>query len=123
MVTHDLGVVAEVAQRVVVLYGGRVVEEGSARAILKNPMHPYTRGLVACVPTLATPRGELYAIEGSVPDVGAFPTGCLFHPRCAYARDDCLDGIPPHIQAESGHYVSCGLFGIRPPACAQPGIN
>ncbi|MDR1440098.1 MAG: ABC transporter ATP-binding protein [Clostridiales bacterium] len=107
MVTHDLGVVAELAQRVVVLYGGRVVEEGETRAIFKNPLHPYTQGLVACVPTLSTTRDELRVIEGSVPEVDAFPTGCLFYPRCPRAEDRCGSVMPASVSLGGGHCVSC----------------
>src|SRR6185503_2889077 len=88
LITHDLGVVAETADRVAVMYGGRIVEEGPVRAIFREPQHPYTRGLLASIPG-GTRGGRLPAIEGSVPLLGALPQGCAFHPRCPDRFDRC----------------------------------
>lgn len=108
IVTHDLGVVASLAQRIAVFYGGRVVEEGPTRAIFKDPVHPYTRGLINCVPSLATSEEEeLHVIEGSVPDLSNMPDGCPFHPRCKFATETCRKTVPEMVKRSEGHYVLC----------------
>jgi oligopeptide transport system ATP-binding protein len=95
LITHDLGVVARYAQRVVVMYGGRVVEQGPAHELYRRPRHPYTRALLASVPRLDGPAGErLAAIEGSPPDLAALPPGCAFAPRCRFAAEACLAQRP-----------------------------
>jgi oligopeptide/dipeptide ABC transporter ATP-binding protein len=91
-ITHDLGVVAQVADRVVVLYAGRVVEEGPTGEVLRTPKHPYTQGLLAASPRLE--RGKLHPIPGTVPQLNALPPGCAFEPRCALRRDDCKLAVP-----------------------------
>ncbi len=96
-ITHNLGVVAEIAHRVVVMYSGRVVEEGDVRSLFKNPRHPYTRGLLACMPHLGQRRGEaarLEAIPGNVPSPMNRPKGCTFAPRCPYAEPACTAAEP-----------------------------
>jgi oligopeptide/dipeptide ABC transporter ATP-binding protein len=93
LITHDLGVVAETADRVAIMYAGRIVEHGPVRAIFHSPQHPYTRGLLASLPGAV--RGQrLRAIEGTVPVLGSFPSGCAFHPRCPDRFEPC-DGVPP----------------------------
>ena len=108
LITHDLGVVARYAERVVVMYAGRVVEQGPARALYRQPRHPYTRGLLASVPRLDGPAGErLIPIEGAPPDLAALPPGCAFAPRCRLADDRCraerpvlrATGTPGHLHA------------------------
>ncbi len=94
LVTHDLGVVAGHADRVVVMYAGRVVEEGTVDDVFASPRHPYTRGLLAAVPTITSARGALTPILGSPPNLLALPEGCAFHPRCAYAQDRCRAAVP-----------------------------
>jgi peptide/nickel transport system ATP-binding protein len=109
MITHDLGVVAEVADRVVVMYAGKVMEEGDVYEIFENPSHPYTRALLECLPG----RGErMEAIGGSLPSPTSPPDGCRFHPRCPHAVGDCEAGEqPPMYAVESGdHTVSCVHF-------------
>jgi oligopeptide/dipeptide ABC transporter ATP-binding protein len=91
-ITHDLGVVAQVADRLAVMYTGRIVEQGPAREVLTRPRHPYTKGLLAASPTLE--RGKLEPIPGSVPQLTALPPGCAFEPRCALRRDDCVTAVP-----------------------------
>ncbi|WP_298370325.1 ABC transporter ATP-binding protein [Azospirillum sp.] len=109
-ITHNLGVVAEIAHRVAVMYAGRVVEEGDVRALFKNPKHPYTRGLLACMPHLGQGKGEsarLEAIPGNVPSPTARPSGCTFAPRCAHAEPACAAAEPALEQVEPGHAARC----------------
>jgi oligopeptide/dipeptide ABC transporter ATP-binding protein len=109
-ITHNLGVVAEIAHRVAVMYAGRVVEEGDVRALFKNPKHPYTRGLLACMPHLGQGKGEsarLEAIPGNVPSPTARPSGCAFAPRCAHAEPACAAAEPALEQVEPGHAARC----------------
>ena len=93
-ITHDLGVVAEMAQRVIVMDGGRVVEEAEVREIFKNPRHPYTLGLLKCIPRMDS-RQKLEVIKGMVPSPDQFAKGCRFHPRCPYAKELCTREEPP----------------------------
>ncbi|WP_019122257.1 ABC transporter ATP-binding protein [Brevibacillus massiliensis] len=109
MITHDLGVVAEVCDRVLVMYAGKVVEEGTVREVFKNPKHPYTIGLMKAVPTLTEDAERLYAIPGSVPMPEEMPIGCRFAPRCCEARKDCFHKAPPSKEVSAGHYTSCWL--------------
>ncbi|MCG5239316.1 ABC transporter ATP-binding protein [Azospirillum doebereinerae] len=109
-VTHNLGVVAELAHRVAVMYAGRVVEEGDVRSLFKTPKHPYTRGLLACMPHLGQGRGEaarLEAIPGNVPSPVARPPGCTFAPRCAHAQPACTAAEPALEEVAPGHAVRC----------------
>ena len=108
LITHDLGVVAETADRVAVMYGGRIVEEGPVRAIFREPQHPYTRGLLASMPGRSTGR-RLRAIEGSVPVLGAFPTGCAFHPRCPDRFEPCNGEPPQAYRVGEAHTARCYL--------------
>ena len=94
LITHDLGVIAEVADRVAVMYAGRIVEEGPVRAIFREPAHPYTRGLLASIPRGAA-GGRLTAIDGTVPNLGSLPPGCAFAPRCTSRLDACDRAVPP----------------------------
>jgi len=106
LITHDLGVVAEMAQRVVVMYAGKVVEEGPVDAIFGEPLHPYTRGLLRSIPRLDQPRGPLAVIRGTVPSPLRFPSGCRFHERDPDALEVCRQKAPPLID-RGGHKVAC----------------
>jgi len=108
LITHDLGVVAEVADRVAVMYAGRIVETGPVRAMLRDPQHPYTRGLLASIPG-GRPGERLRAIEGSVPMLGALPPGCAFNPRCPDRFDLCTTAPPPDCEVGPGQTVKCYL--------------
>lgn len=108
LITHDLGVVAETADRVAVMYAGRIVETGPVRSIFRTPAHPYTRGLLASIPG-AAPGQRLKAIEGSVPLLGALPPGCAFHPRCPDRFDRCLTAPPPDYPAGAEQTAKCYL--------------
>ncbi|MCV0378335.1 MAG: ABC transporter ATP-binding protein [Nitratireductor sp.] len=110
IITHDLGVVAEMADRVVVMYAGQVVEVGDVFAIFENPRHPYTRGLLNCTPRIHELRDELEVIEGSVPSPLKMPKGCRFHPRCAFADERCISQQPELIEHAGQHAVRCWLF-------------
>ena len=108
LITHDLGVVAETADRVAVMYAGRIVETGPVRAIFRKPAHPYTRGLLASMPG-GPPGARLRAIEGSVPLLGDLPRGCAFHPRCPERFDPCTTAPPPDYPAGAGQVAKCYL--------------
>lgn len=109
LITHDLGIVAQMADDIAVLYLGRVVEHASCRDLLKRPRHPYTAGLLASLPSRHKSGERLYAIKGSVPSVVNMPPGCPFHPRCEYAEPGRCDiGGPPEFrELEKGRFVSC----------------
>ena len=107
LITHNLGVVREFAQRVYVMYAGTIVEEADVETLFRNPVHPYTRALLEAVPKL-TGAGLPRPIEGMVPDYTAAPSGCRFHPRCGFAEDAC-SSAPPVIELGSGHRVACVL--------------
>jgi oligopeptide/dipeptide ABC transporter ATP-binding protein len=107
IVTHDLGVVAGLADRVVVMYAGRVVEEGPVDAVFGASGHPYTRGLLASVPRRGDTRGELLAIDGTPPDPARLPSGCAFHPRCPLAADQCRIEVPELRMLGPGHGAAC----------------
>ncbi len=106
-ITHDLAVVAQVADRVAVMYAGRVVEEGPTADVLRRPRHPYTEGLLRASPTLK--RGGLVAIPGMVPALGALPPGCAFEPRCAKRVEECTRAVPEMRAAGAGHEARCIL--------------
>ncbi len=107
LVTHDLGVVAGHADRVVVMYAGRVVEEGPVDEVFDAPRHPYTRGLLASLPSVARERGALTPIPGSPPDLAHTPAGCAFHPRCPHADPGCREVVPRLDDVGEGHRAAC----------------
>jgi peptide/nickel transport system ATP-binding protein len=107
LITHDLGVVAETAQRVVVMYAGRKVEEAPVEALFDNPLHPYTRGLMAAIPRLDTDAARLQEIPGMVPLLTGPIVGCAFAARCLLVTDRCRAEAPPVIDAGGGHTVAC----------------
>jgi oligopeptide/dipeptide ABC transporter ATP-binding protein len=111
LITHNLGVVAKMCQRVAVMYAGVVVECGTVMDVFKNPKHPYSIGLLRAIPTYGTKRGEIKGIPGSVPNFLDPPRGCRFHPRCEHAMPRCAEEPPPPpTEIAPGHEVSCLLY-------------
>jgi peptide/nickel transport system ATP-binding protein len=108
LISHDLAVVSQVAGRVAVMYGGSIVEMGTAEAIFRRAVHPYTAGLLQAAPTLHSNRSApLATIEGSVPSPDRFPPGCAFEPRCAIRIPQCQASLPPLLETEPGHWARC----------------
>ncbi|MBP8273863.1 MAG: ABC transporter ATP-binding protein [Acidobacteria bacterium] len=112
LITHDLGVVAEMTDRVAVMYGGRVVERATTAELFSSPGHPYTQGLLACLPERAA-GGRLTAIPGTVPPLGQWPTGCAFAPRCAHREPRCEAAVPALTPLSAAHAVRCVLATER----------
>ena len=108
-ITHDLSVIAEMADRVAVMYAGKVVEQADVTTLFHKPKHPYTQGLIASRPTLEAAQDRLRFIRGSVPNPLHMPTGCPFHPRCDHAMAICSATAPPQTQLDEGHSVRCWL--------------
>ena len=106
-ITHDLGVVAEIADRVIILYSGRKVEEGSIEAIFAKPLHPYTVGLMKAVPNVDEDDFDIQPIPGTFPNITEDIGGCRFHPRCPYATERCRTEVPAELEIEPGHTVCC----------------
>ncbi|NLL37541.1 MAG: ABC transporter ATP-binding protein [Fretibacterium sp.] len=107
LITHDLGIVADICDKVAIMYAGRVVEYADKRALYTHPLHPYTIGLFNSVPDLDEDREELAVIPGLMPDPMDLPTGCTFHPRCEMAVEDCAKLRPEMAELEPGHFVAC----------------
>ncbi|HUB44186.1 MAG TPA: ABC transporter ATP-binding protein [Acetobacteraceae bacterium] len=107
LITHDLGVVAEMADEVAVMYAGRVVEHGPGAALFDDPQHPYTLGLLGSIPKIEEQRDRLLAIEGAVPPPFALPQGCRFHPRCVFAEHACVEMNPPLRPLGPAHSAAC----------------
>lgn len=116
LITHNLGLVGDIADRVAVMYAGQIVEMAPARALLQGPRHPYTKALMHSVPKLAGGAQRLTTIRGSVPRLGAFPPGCRFAPRCPIAKRECSQAVPALIAAEPGHEVRCPFWREEPAA-------
>ena len=110
LITHDLGVVAEMCSRVIVMYAGKIVEEAPVEVLFGNPSHPYTQGLIASVPKLGSGVKVLPSIPGSVPDLASMPEGCRFAPRCKYATDKCRTMNPDLFQIGENHRCRCWLM-------------
>lgn len=111
MITHDLGVVADICDRIGVMYAGNIVELGDIKSIFYKPAHPYTSGLISSIPTITQQCSErLETIPGSVPNLINPPAGCRFHPRCNKAMDVCKEEKPGVYEIESGHFVACHLY-------------
>jgi peptide/nickel transport system ATP-binding protein/oligopeptide transport system ATP-binding protein len=113
LITHDLGVVAEMADRVVVMYSGQVVEQGDVYTIFENPKHPYTEGLLRSMPSSEKRTGKLYAIEGVVPNPLNLPKGCRFAARCEYATELCHNEMPEIISLQNDEEVRCWKYSER----------
>jgi peptide/nickel transport system ATP-binding protein len=107
LITHDLGVIAEMADEVLVMYAGRVIERAPAEALFANPEHPYTIGLMGSIPRLDREQERLAAIEGQVPNLTALPQGCRFRARCPFAIAACAEADPPLIEVAPDHYAAC----------------
>ena len=107
LITHDLGIVAQMCDKVAIVYAGEIVETGSAEDIFDRPAHPYTTGLFNALPSLADDQTRLTPIPGLVPDPTALPKGCKFHTRCPYASEACEKTVPPLKETEPGHYTRC----------------
>jgi oligopeptide/dipeptide ABC transporter ATP-binding protein len=123
LITHDLGVIAETADRVAVMYAGRLVEEGPVRTMFREPAHPYTRGLLASMPGGA-PGRRLRAIDGNVPILGDLPPGCAFNPRCPDRFESCTTAPPPDYPVGADHRAKCYLHepvGSQPSAVGSRG--
>ncbi len=111
LITHDLGVVAEMADYVIVMYAGRIIEQGHVNDIYLNPMHPYTIGLLKSKPSITTVSDRLYTIPGQVPNLINLPEICYFSDRCKMCKDVCKQGFPKLIDMGNDHFVACTLFG------------
>lgn len=110
LITHDLGVVAETAHRVLVMYGGQIVEEASVTQIFDHPHHPYTQGLLKSIPKIDEEVDRLEQIHGTVPSSNQFQAGCRFAPRCEFATDVCKQDTIPYVEIAEGHYARCVLY-------------
>lgn len=110
MITHDLGVVKEMCEEVVVMYTGQIVEKSPTELVFADPLHPYTKGLLNAIPKISSKVERLEAIEGSVPDALNMPRGCSFHPRCKFATEKCKLESPPLFQLEDGREVKCFIY-------------
>lgn len=110
LITHDLGVVAEFAQRIVVMYAGQIVEAAETKELFKNPQHPYTKGLLKSIPKMKSTVDRLDTIEGTVPNAKNMPKGCRFNPRCEYATTQCGDIEPQNYEVATNHYSKCHLM-------------
>jgi len=113
-VSHDLAVVSQVSHRIAVMYAGSLVEVGSAAQIFREPVHPYTRGLLRSVPTLRSDRNQpLNTIEGTVPSIGAMPPGCAFEPRCEWRLPSCSQALPSLVEVAPGHFARCPVVAAE----------
>jgi oligopeptide/dipeptide ABC transporter ATP-binding protein len=110
LISHNIGIVAQMADRVTVMYGGRLAETGSVEAVFADPRHPYTRGLLTSIPNIKLDQPELHTMPGAPPDLVEPPCGCVFHPRCPRAMDRCREEIPPSFD-DNGHLAACWLYG------------
>jgi peptide/nickel transport system ATP-binding protein len=124
LITHDLGVVAEICERVIVMYAGQIVEHGDVRTILKDPKHPYTKGLLKSVPDLRGKKDRLYSIPGSVPTPGTIQKDCRFAARCDSAFKACFEGTPDLYKMEKqGHEVRCFLHKVEERSDEHVGVT
>ncbi len=110
LITHNIGIVAQMADRVTVMYGGRLAETGSVEAVFADPKHPYTQGLLTSIPNIKLDQPELHTMPGAPPDLVDPPCGCVFHPRCPRVMDKCRREIPPSFN-DKGHLAACWLYG------------
>jgi oligopeptide/dipeptide ABC transporter ATP-binding protein len=121
LVTHDFGIVAANADRVAVMYAGRIVEMGSTLQVFDRPGHPYTRALLRCLPDVDLKRQRLVEIGGQPPDLAQLPAGCPFAPRCPERQAICDEAYPPGVRLEDGHVAHCWAASPAPAAARAPG--
>ena len=112
LITHNIGVVAEISDRIAVMYAAKMVEVGDVNEVFATPKHPYTQGLLKSVPNIKLDGGELYKMAGAPPDLSHPPAGCRFHPRCPFVMDICRREVPPLDFVEAGHQAACWLYPI-----------
>lgn len=110
LITHDLGVVTEMADKIIVMYGGKIMEIASTNALYSNPSHPYTIGLMKCIPRMNKTKEKLYTIEGAVPDMSFLAAGCEFYDRCEKKTQICKENTPELLEIEENHFVRCFLY-------------
>lgn len=110
LITHDLGIVAEIADNVAIMYAGKIVEYANVYEIFKNPLHPYTKGLLESIPKIDKPQKRLPAIPGTVPDISNLPSGCTFHPRCSIVVEQCKMKVPKLREFSRDHWLSCDII-------------
>jgi len=111
MITHNLGIIAEICHRVMVMYAGTIVESGTVEEVFAHPLHPYTQGLFGSIPKLTGPRERLASIPGTVANSAMLPTGCAFHPRCGLSGAPCNKTHPHMVRINDNHYVACHMIG------------
>jgi peptide/nickel transport system ATP-binding protein len=110
LITHNMGIVAELADRIAVMYAGKLVEVAEAVTLYDKPLHPYTQGLLKSIPNISLEAQELETMSGSPPDLIEPPTGCRFHPRCPHVMEKCSAIEPPMRKVENGHRAACWLY-------------
>jgi peptide/nickel transport system ATP-binding protein len=110
LITHDLSIAAETADRIAVMYAGNIVEVASTRELFRNPLHPYTRLLMKCIPDVRKPKARLESIQGNVPDLIDPPNGCRFNPRCPRVMNECRTEKPTLKNLDKDHLVHCFLY-------------
>lgn len=109
MITHDLSVIADTCNKAAIMYAGKIVETADSITIFKQPVHPYTQGLIANFPSISGEKKDFEPISGSPPNLISPPKGCRFHPRCPYAEEKCMSEEPDMVEIKRGHYVTCHL--------------
>ena len=120
LITHDMGVIAETCDRVAVMYAGRIVEIGPVHEVINHPAHPYTQGLMACIPDMGQDRERLHQIDGAMPRLNAIPRGCAFHPRCGQRFDRCHEQRPDLMPAGATQ-AACWLHDASSPPANTTG--
>jgi len=110
MITHDLSIISETCEKAAIMYAGKIVEQGDIVTIFKEPLHPYTQGLIGAFPNIKAAKRRMISIHGSPPDLLEPPTGCRFHPRCSHVMDICKKEEPKPIKVAENHYVACHLI-------------
>lgn len=113
MITHNLGIISELCEKVAVMYAGRIIEYGTVSEVFSNPGHPYTKGLLGALPDLDSAKERLTAIPGTVANAQKLPQGCTFHPRCAHCLEVCGEGRPKLVKLNENHFVECFMYGGR----------